>query len=155
MDERGSRPGGSTVVSWAFRLLLGLFLGVFAGILVGLFLESLTAQGNGDPWLLAVAGVLGILYCRAFRAGVFIDGDRVICRRLLGTRVWPIESVRAVHVVPFAGFFVASSLRSVAVGLIDGREYRVALASGRPHRMATRARLFNAALRASCPSTAS
>jgi hypothetical protein len=142
------------VVSWAFRLLLGLFLAVFVGIFVGLFLESLTAQKYGNPWFLAVAAALGILCRRAFRAGVFIDGDRVICRRLLGTRVWPIESVRAVHVVPFAGFFVASSLRSVAVGLIDGREYRVALASGRPRRIALQVRLFNAALHASCQSTA-
>lgn len=49
---------------------------------------------------------------------------------------------------PFAGFFVAGSLRSVAVGLLNGRGYRVALASGRPHRMAAQARSFNAALRA-------
>lgn len=148
MVESASQCKSFRFVSWAARLSLAGFFGVFSGIFVGLLLESASSSWRSRVLLALAAGIMAVLCLRALRAGLFISSQRVICRRLFDTKVFSIESVRAAHLVPFAGCFIASSLRSVALAPYDDPECRMALLSGRPRRLSRDARLFNACLRA-------
>lgn len=148
MVESASQRKSFRFVSWTARLSLGGFFGIFSGIFVGLLLESAAGSWRSQVLLALAAGIMAGLCLRALRAGLFISNQQVICRRLFDTKAFSIKSVRAAHLVPFAGFFIANSLRSVALAPFNGPECRMALLSGRPRRMSRDARLFNACLRA-------